>query len=219
MNTQLILHFLSELEQNNHKEWMDTHRDWYLQAKDEFLNLVHYLLAEMTDVDEGLLGLQPKDCIFRINRDIRFSKNKSPYKNNFGVFMAEGGKKSPNAGYYLHVQPGDESFIGGGMYHPESEALGKVRQEIDYNAAELKQITDQGDFRQYFGAIQGEKLKRAPKGYEPDHPNIELLKLKDFVVMHKLSDEELKDENFKNRAVEIFRTMAPFIHYLNVAIS
>lgn len=219
MNTQLILHFLSELEQNNNKEWMDAHRDWYLQAKEEFLALVRYLLGEMTVIDDGLLGLQPKDCIFRINRDIRFSKNKSPYKNNFGVYMAEGGKQSPNAGYYLHVQPGDESFIGGGMYRPEPEILGKVRQEIDYNAAELKQITDQDDFRQYFGPIQGEKLKRPPKGYGPDHPNIELLKLKDFVVMHKLSDDALKDENLKDRAVEMFRTMVPFVHYLNVAIS
>ena len=219
MNIQLILHFLAELEQHNNKEWMDEHRDWYQQAKDEFLGLVRYLLGEMTVVDEGLLGLQPKDCIFRINRDIRFSKDKSPYKNNFGVFMAEGGKKSPNAGYYLHIQPGDESFIGGGMYHPDSETLAKVRQEIDYNAAELKKITDKEDFKQYFGAIQGDKLKRAPKGYDPSHPNIELLKLKDFVVMHKLTDNELQSEDFKDKAVDMFRAMEPFVHYLNVSIS
>lgn len=219
MNTKLILHFLSELEQNNHKEWMDTHRDWYLEAKNEFLNLVAYLLGEMSVIDEGLMGLQPKNCIFRINRDIRFSKDKSPYKNNFGVYMAEGGKKSPNAGYYLHIQPGDESFIGGGMYHPDSDILSKIRQEIDYNAAELKQITEEKDFKNYFGAIQGEKLKRAPKGYEPNHPNIELLKLKDFVVMHKLSDKELEDSSFKEKAIDMFKAMEPFVHYLNVAIS
>ena len=219
MNNQLLLHFLSELEQNNNKEWMDAHRDWYHQAKEEFQNFVHFLLGEMSVVDEGLLGLQPKDCIFRINRDIRFSKNKSPYKNNFGVFMSEGGKKSPNAGYYLHIQPGNESFIGGGMYHPESDALSKVRQEIDYNAGELKEITSQKAFKKYFDTIQGEKLKRAPKGYQPDHPNIELLKLKDFVVIHKLQDEELVKENFGYKTIQIFKAMEPFVHYLNVAIS
>jgi uncharacterized protein (TIGR02453 family) len=219
MNTQLILHFLSELEQNNHKEWMDAHREWYQEAKDEFLSLVGYLLGEMSIIDEGLLGLQPKDCIFRINRDIRFSKDKSPYKNNFGVFMAEGGKKSPNAGYYLHLQPGDESFIGGGMYHPDPETLAKVRQEIDYNAADLKKITDTKEFKNYFGAIQGDKVKRAPKGYEPDHPNIELLKLKDFIVMHKLSDNTVGTDDFKEMVVSIFKEMEPFVRYLNVAIS
>ena len=198
---------------------MDAHRDWYQEAKNDFLSLVSYLLGEMSVVDEGLMGLQPKNCIFRINRDIRFSKDKSPYKNNFGVYMAEGGKKSPNAGYYLHLQPGDESFIGGGMYHPDSEILAKIRQEIDYNASELKHITEKEDFKNFFGTIQGEKLKRAPKGYEQDHPNIELLKLKDFVVMHKLTDKELEDNKFKEKAIDMFKAMEPFVHYLNVAIS
>jgi uncharacterized protein (TIGR02453 family) len=219
MNTQIILHFLTELEQNNNKEWMDTHRDWYHQAKEEFQSFVRFLLGEMSVIDETLLGLQPKDCTFRINRDIRFSKDKSPYKNNFGVFMSEGGKKSPNAGYYLHIQPSNESFIGGGMYHPASDALAKVRQEIDYNAAELKLITSQKDFKKYFDKIQGEKLKRAPKGYQPDHPNIELLKLKDYVVIHKLQDEELTKDIFRNKTIEMFKAMEPFVHYLNVAIS
>jgi len=219
MNTQLILHFLAELQQNNQKEWMDAHRDWYLQAKEEFLLLVRHLLGEITTFDEGLLGLDPKKCIFRINRDIRFSKDKSPYKNNFGAYMVEGGKKSSNAGYYIHLQAGNESFIGGGMYHPERENLAKIRQEIDYNPAELKQITDRPAFRDKFGMIQGEKLKRAPKGYEPDHPNIELLKLKDFVVIHKLSDEDLQADDFKDKAVDMFKTIQPFISYLNVAIS
>lgn len=219
MNMQLILHFLSELEQNNHKDWMDAHRDWYLQAKEEFLSLVSQIHAEMTMVDPGLVGLAPKNCIFRINRDIRFSKDKSPYKNNFGVYMAEGGKKSPNAGYYLHIQPGNESFIGGGMYQPERDMLAKVRQEIDYNSAELKKVVDAPAFKKYYSSIQGDKLKKAPKGYPLDHPNIELLKLKDFVVIHKLSDEALQQPSFKEQAVAMFSAMEPFVRYLNVAIS
>jgi uncharacterized protein (TIGR02453 family) len=219
MNLQLVFSFLEELAQNNNKEWMDAHRKWYEQAKDEFKNLVTHLLGELSIIDEGLIGLTPKDCIFRVNRDIRFSKDKSPYKNNFGAYMSEGGKKSPNAGYYLHLQPNGESFIGGGMYQPDTDVLAKVRQEIDYNASELKKIVSEKDFKKYYGPIQGDKLKKAPKGYEPEHPNIELLKLKDFIVIHKLSDEEIIDEHFKAHAISMFKVMEPFVRYLNVAIS
>lgn len=133
--------------------------------------------------------------------------------------MSEGGKKSPNAGYYLHLQPHGESFIGGGMYHPDADILSKVRQEIDYNASELKKIVSEADFTKYYGSIQGDQLKKAPKGYEADHPNIELLKLKDFIVIHKLSDEEVMHAHFKDRAITMFKAMTPFVHYLNVAIS
>lgn len=198
---------------------MDEHRDQYEEAKEEFKNLISYLLAEMSAVDEGLAGLQPKDCIFRINRDIRFSQDKSPYKINFGAYLSEGGKKGDQAGYYLHLQPQGESFIGGGIYMPSSDILHKVRQEIDYNASELKKIVDTSDFQKYFGEIQGGKLKRPPKGYSADHPNIELLKLKDYLVIHQLTDAEVVSENFSEQAVKMFKTMMPFVHYLNIAIS
>lgn len=219
MTLQLVFSFLEELAQNNNKEWMDAHRKQYEEAREEFKDFVAYVLGGLSIIDEGLAGLTPKDCIFRINRDIRFSKNKSPYKNNFGVYMSEGGKKSPNAGYYLHLQPHGESFIGGGMYQPESGILAKVRQEIDYNASELKKIVSEATFKKYYASIQGDKLKKAPKGYETDHPNIELLKLKDFIVLHKLSDTEVADENFKDEAISMFKAMEPFVRYLNVAIS
>jgi len=219
MSLKLVLDFLDELSVNNNKEWMDAHRGQYEEAKGEFKQLISHLLGELTFIDEGLQGLSPKDCIFRINRDIRFSKDKSPYKNNFGAYMSEGGKKSPNAGYYLHVQPRGESFIGGGMYHPDTDTLAKVRQEIDYNAAELKNIVSGEHFKKYYSTIQGDMLKKAPKGYPTDHPNIELLKLKDYIVIHKLSDEELTAPDFKERALEMFGAMEPFVRYLNVAIS
>lgn len=219
MNTALILDFLRQLQKNNNKTWMDEHRDMYLTAKEEFKNLTAYILEELSAVDEDLLGLQPRDCIFRINRDIRFSKDKSPYKSNFGAFFSEGGKKGEQAGYYLHLQPYGESFIGGGMYKPSSESLYKVRQEIDYNAGELKKIVDTPDFRRYFGEIQGEKLKRPPKGYAPDHPNIELLKLKDYLVIHRVTDAEVASDDFPQQVSGMFKVMMPFVHYLNVAIS
>nr|WKN40101.1 DUF2461 domain-containing protein [Tunicatimonas sp. TK19036] len=219
MDTAYILSFLSDLQANNEKTWMDEHRDRYQTAKQHFIELIGYMLGELSIDDESLRGLTPKDCIFRINRDIRFSKDKAPYKNNFGAAMAEGGKKTDNALYYLHLQPHNESFLAGGIYQPPKEVLAKVRQEIDYNASELKTITDAPDFKRYFDKIQGDALKRAPKGYEPDHPNIELLKLKDYLVMHKFTDAEVTDKNFPRIAVKIFHSMQPFLQYLNVAVS
>ncbi len=219
MDTPQILSFLRQLATNNEKEWMDAHRDDYQTARESFIELVTHLLLGLETEDEGMRSLDPKKCIFRTNRDIRFSKDKSPYKTNFGAALSEGGRKSGNAAYYLHLQPNDESFIGGGIYQPPSEVLAKVRQEIDYNASELRKLATVPDFKETFGEIQGDSLKRAPKGYDPDHPNIALLKLKDYIVLRKLSDEEVTDAQFPDQALAIFKTMIPFVHYLNVAVS
>lgn len=198
---------------------MDAHRDDYQAARESFIELICYLLRRLEAEDEGLQGLDPKKCLFRINRDIRFSKDKSPYKTNFGAALAEGGRNSESAAYYLHLQPNNESFIGGGLYQPSSEMLAKVRQEVDYNASELRTIASASDFKKYFGEIQGDSLKRAPKGYDPDHPNIALLKLKDYIVLRKLTDDEVTNERFPEQAFAVFKTMIPFVHYLNVAVS
>lgn len=219
MNTYHILSFLIELGANNNKEWMDANRGAYLQAKADFETLVNALLQNLQAIDAGLNGLTAKDCIFRINRDIRFSKDKSPYKHNFGASIAEGGKKSLNAGYYLHIQPGDESFVGGGLYMPPGEQLKKVRQEIDYNAPELLKIVTEKDFKQAYGRVQGEKLSRAPKGYDPHHPNIEFLKLKSYIGLHKLSDEDIKSPNLIDNLTHKCQVLKPFLDFLNVAIS
>ncbi len=198
---------------------MDENRSQYDAARDDFQQLVATLLADIPAIDETLTGLQPKDCIFRLHRDVRFSKDKSPYKNHFGAYLSEGGKKGEQAGYYLHLQPHGESFIGGGMYAPSSDTLYKVRQEIDYNAGELKSIVDSKDFKRYFETIKGNKLKRPPKGYAADHPNIELLKMKDFMVMHPVTDAEVHAEDFPQYVVKVFAAMMPLVQYLNVAIS
>src|SRR5690606_11696708 len=124
-----------------------------------------------------------------------------------------------NAGYYLHLQPGDESFIGGGLCMPPGEHLKKIRQEIDYNAPELLKVVSDKTFKKYFEAVQGEKLARAPKGYQPDDPNIEFLKLKSYVVLHKLSDEEIKSGNLRQNLAGKCRAMKPFLDFLNVAVS
>lgn len=219
MDTTRILDFIAGLKQNNHKDWMDAHREEYLAAKAEFEKLINFLIPQLQQFDESIHGVLAKDCIFRINRDIRFSKDKSPYKTNFGAFMAEGGRKTWKAGYYLHLEPGDESMIAGGIYMPPGEVLKKIRQEVDYNPAELKKIVSQEKFRQNFEEIQGEKLKTAPKGYPADHPNIEFLKLKSYTVLQKVPDRVVKSAEFPDKVVEVFSVMHPFNEYLNVAVS
>ncbi len=219
MDTNQILSFLKDLRNNNSKEWMDQHRETYEEARETFKKLVAALLNEIAAFDPDISGLTPKDCIFRINRDIRFSKDKNPYKNNFGAAISEGGKKGPNAVYYLHLQPNDLSFVAGGLYMPSAENLQKVRQEIDYNPESLKNIVTEKKFRDLFGAIQGEKLKRPPKGYDASHPNIELLKHKSFIVTHALPDEKVASEGFIQEVVPLFRQLEPLNRYMNVAIS
>lgn len=213
------LAFLKEIKFNNNKDWMQANKPAYQAARTEFIDFVHEVILKMTPIDTGLLGLEPKQCIFRINRDIRFSKDKSPYKTNFGMYLSEGGKKSGKAGYYFHLEPGDNSFFAGGMYAPESENLAKVRQEIDYNAAELKKIVDQKTFKSLFGTLQGDALKRAPKGYPEDHPNIELLRMKSFIVLHKIDDQEIVNWSSADKCISVFEQIKPLNDYFNVAIS
>lgn len=219
MDTSGILTFLTVLRKNNNREWMEANKAASKEARADFEKIVKALLQGISGFDAGLNGVEPKDCIFRSNRDIRFSKDKSPYKTNFGASMAPGGKKSMQAVYYFHLQPGNESFVAGGLYMPSGEQLKKVRQEIDYNAAELKNIISKADFINYFGTIQGEKLKKAPKGYSTDHPNIEFMRLKSYVVLHKMNDEAVLSRNFANDILPVYKAMHPFNEFLNIAVS
>jgi len=219
MSLTKSIDFLRLLRENNNRDWMHSHKAMYQEAKEEFFDFVSNLLPSLIELDENLTGLEVKKCIFRINRDVRFSKDKSPYKNNFGAFMVEGGKQSGKAGYYFHLEPGDNSFLAGGVYGPSSENLAKIRQEIDYNPGDLQKITRESSFVKYFGAIQGDSLKRPPKGYSADHPNIDLLKLKSFLVMHPKKDKEVLNEKFLEKAVGIFKEIQPLNEYLNVAMS
>jgi uncharacterized protein (TIGR02453 family) len=214
-----ILNFLSELKENNQKEWMDAHKQQYQQARQAFIGLVGELLEGMKGFDSSLEGIQPKDCIFRINRDIRFSADKTPYKVWLSAVMAEGGKKTLQSIYYLHLQPGGESMVAGGIHQPAGEQLRKIRQEVDYNAAELREIVNHPDFLRYFGEIQGEKLSRAPKGYPIDHPNIEFLKLKSYLAIRKFKDEEVIQKDFVQEVLKTYRAVQPFNEYLNIAVS
>jgi len=209
--------FLEELEANNNKAWMDVNRDRYLQVRAGFLAMTAQLLEHIVELEPAMASLSPKDCIFRQNRDIRFSTNKNPYKTNMAAYFAVGGKKSDGPGYYLHIQPG-ESFVGGGIYWPAPEILKKIRQEIDYSGAELEAIANQPGFKNHFGEIEGERLKTSPKDYSKDHPHIEWLKLKSFVASRPLSDKELTASNLVNKVMESFSLMKPFNDFLANAV-
>ncbi len=211
------LQFLAALAQNNHKEWMDTNKKWYLETKEEFLEDVGVILKELTELEPELSAFKPKDCVFRQNRDVRFSANKDPYKTNFGAYFSPGGKKSPGPGYYLQIQPGN-SFLAGGIWMPEADTLKKIRKEIDYSGAELEQIENEPEFKKLFNQIEGEKLKTSPREYEADHPYIEYLKLKSFTVSHPISDKAVESGAFVTFALDGFRKMKPFNDFLRQAI-
>ncbi|EMR01726.1 DUF2461 domain-containing protein [Cesiribacter andamanensis] len=214
-----ILDFLAQLAQNNNKEWMDAHRADYQQARQHFKALTGWVIEQLQQSDESLQALRPEDCMFRINRDVRFSADKAPYKIWMSAALAEGGRHAPLSHYYFHLEPNNESLVGGGIYTPTPEQLRKIRQEVDYNAPELKQIVEEPAFKQLYGPIQGEKLQRPPKGYSPEHPNIEFLKLKSFFAMHTYSDAEARAADFPQKLVEGLRVVQPFNEFLNVAVS
>ncbi len=196
---------------------MDANKKWYTETRAKLLEDVEIMLKEMTEIEPELSAFKPKDCVFRQNRDVRFSNNKDPYKTNFGVYFSPGGKKSPGPGYYLQIQPGN-SFLAGGIWMPEADTLKKIRKEIDYSGAELQRIENDPEFKKLFNGIEGEKLKTSPRDYEADHPYIEYLKLKSFTVSHPISDKAVDSGAFLTFALDGFRRMKPFNDFLRQAI-
>ncbi|HMO34208.1 MAG TPA: DUF2461 domain-containing protein [Lacibacter sp.] len=219
MLQQATLKFLTDLKKNNNKPWMDAHRSRYEAAKADFGQFVEQVLKGLSKKDPSVAHLAAKDCTFRINRDIRFSKNKEPYKTNMGAFINKGGKKAPMAGYYLHLEPGG-SFMGGGLYMPMPDVLKKVRQEIDYNLGDFKKIISAKKFKSVYGDLSRDaefSLSRVPKGYEPDNPAAEYLKLKSFVATVELKDREVISASFLKQALTAFAALQPVIAFLNQA--
>ncbi|MBL0356368.1 MAG: DUF2461 domain-containing protein [Chitinophagaceae bacterium] len=210
--------FIKELKKNNNKPWFDANRKLYENAKADFASLVDAIITATSKFDNAISNLKAKDCMFRINRDVRFSKDKSPYKSNMGAYMNPGGKKVNTPGYYFQCEPG-QSFAAGGLYVPEPEALAKVRQEIDYNFDEWKAIISNKNFKKYFAKVDGiEVLSRPPKGYEANNPAIEFLKMKSFIVSRQISDAELLDKKLVKEIARTFETMKPMTDFLNHAI-
>ena len=211
--------FLKNLKKNNNKQWFDENRKAYEAAKADFEVFVTEILAQLSKTEPAFKELAAKDCIFRIFRDVRFSKDKTPYKSHFGAYFIKGGKKETGGGYYLHLEPG-AIFIGGGMWMPENDVLKKLRQEIDYNFDEFKKILNAASFKKTYGSLSNEdKLKTLPKGYVADNPAIEYLKLKSFTASSKMDDKTLADKGAAATCAKTMQAMRPFIDFLNRSVA
>ena len=207
------LQFLKTLQKKNNRDWFNENKDIYLEAKDDVLLLVENLVAEIAKFDEEILKIDPKKALFRIYRDTRFSKDKTPYKTHFGVSLGMGkGKKI--SGYYLHIEPA-KSFLAGGVYQPESSVLKEIRKEISANSEEFLKILEETDFRNNFRGLSVEsKLQRVPNGFEKDDPMAEFLKLKNFIVSHPISDEQVVDKNAAKNFAKILESIKPLNDFL-----
>ena len=212
-----ILNFLNELNENNNRDWFIDNKDKYETAKNQFEELVNILIMKIKEFDPVLDVNSAKECAFRIYRDVRFSKNKEPYKTNMGAYIAKGGRKSELAGYYIHIQPG-ESFAGGGLYCPQTKVLKAVRDDIFHNSSQIKKIINNKEFNTAFPQLYGEKLKTAPKGYPKDFPDIDLLNYKSYTVIKPFSDKEILSLDFLDKVLAVFKIQKPLNDYLNNVI-
>ncbi len=213
------IQFLKNLKKNNNKTWFDNNRKMYDAAKADFLLLAEAVIAATAKFDGPIGNLKPKDCTFRINRDVRFSKDKTPYKANMGASFRTGGKKINGPGYYFHCEPG-QSFAGGGLYMPMLPELAKIRQELDYNFDEWKKIISNKTFKKYFlKSVEGVNvLSRPPRGYTEDNAAINFLKMKSFIASRPLTDNELLDKNLVKEIAKTFEAMKPMIDFLGHAM-
>lgn len=210
------IEFLRQLVCNNNKEWFDANKDQYLEAKKEFEQFTASMIKKAQKVDPDIKELDPKKCTFRIYRDVRFSKDKTPYKNNFGAFINAGGKKSPFAGLYLHVEP-DASFIAGGSV-PNPKILPAIRTAINENPKQFEKILSSAELKKHFGGLQGEQLKRAPKGFDNDAPHVDLLKFKHYALSHKVEDEFWLEKNLEDNIIDLFEVVQPFNAFVNAGL-
>ena len=214
------LRFLKSLKNNNNKVWFDQNREKYITAKNNFEQIVNELLQKMVLFDPDMKDLEAKNCMFRINRDIRFSKDKTPYKINISASFNKGGKKSINAGYYFHLQPGGNSFAGGGLWMPAAPELKKLRQEIDYCIPEFNKILQAPGFKKNYNTLEREKnqmLINVPKGYDKENPAADFLKLKSFVATKNIPDSALFLPGLTGEIASTFKALTPLIKFINRA--
>jgi len=210
--------FIKDVAENNNREWFAENKSKYEEAKADVLELVAAIIPELSKIDPLISAdLDSKKCLMRIYRDVRFSKNKDPYKNNFGMWFSSKSKGGNEPGYYLHIQPG-KSFIAGGYWMPEAPHVKLIRQEIDYNIGDFKEIIENKDFKKNFKLGTASALKNAPKGYDPTDPNIEYLKLKSFEATMPLDDEEFFKPTLVNKLISSFKTVHPLVAFLRNAI-
>jgi uncharacterized protein (TIGR02453 family) len=215
------LKFLKNLSKNNNREWFEQNRKEYETTKADVVQLVDAVIKQLGKKDPTIASLNGKDCLYRINRDIRFSKDKTPYKKNIAASLIRDGKKSDFGGYYIHIEPAGKSFIGGGKYQADPDMLRKIRQEIDYNWDEFRSIIRSKKFVSVYGDLDKSpelSLSREPKGYEKDNPAIDYIKLKSWIAMIELTDEELTSKDLVRKITSAFEALQPLLNFLNRAI-
>jgi len=213
-----VIPFLNELKRNNTRDWFGAHKEIYQQAKDDFTRLIDQLLVQISLTDPLLIGLKAKDCIYRIYRDTRFSNDKTPYKTNFGAVIAPGGRKSILSSFYVHIEPGGNSICGGGIYMPSPAILKALRSEFFQVPEELLEILENPNFKKYYSGLWGEKLKTAPQGFPKDLQHLEILKYKNYIVLHEMSDKVISDANLIQLLIEAHKAIYPFNRLLNTII-
>jgi uncharacterized protein (TIGR02453 family) len=219
MDASIVLDFLSQLKENNNREWFLENKKWYEASKKEVEAFVSNMIRIISAIDPGLQTPAMKDCMFRIFRDVRFGADKSPYKTNFGAFIARGGRKSSYPGYYFHFEPG-ESMLAGGVYQPQPDTLKLLRNEIYYHSQELKDIFENPSFKKHFPQLGDfDKMKKAPKDFPADFPDIDLLKYRSYIVSQNIPDKVVITDNYQKQVLEMVKELQPFIAFLNRAIS
>lgn len=219
MKSENIIQFLNELEKNNNREWFAENKAWYDQVRLDFEQISKELVLEISKFDEEIMQVDVKDCIFRIYRDTRFSKDKTPYKTHFGVFIATaGGRKSQRAGYYIHLDPAG-SFVASGVWCPEPNLLKALRQSVFDNIDELNTLRNQTGFAKYFNTFfEEDKLKTVPRGFPKDFEYADLLKLKHYLVKYDLDPALLKSDNFTQQVSAILKEAYPFNQFFNYTV-
>lgn len=220
MTTKEAFEFLDELKENNNTEWFHNQKKRYEEYKKWYHSLIVSVLDAMKPLDETLEPLEPKNCTFRINRDIRFSKDKSPYKTNMGIWLTQNKNRKNSPGYYIHYEK-DNSFIAGGVWCPEADELKKIRKEIEFFSEDLEQIETHPDFVKHYKAItrdENNMLKKAPKDIDPNHKAIEYLKLKSFTASSSIPDTIFFDKNFGKLIAQKLIALKPLNNFLNRAM-
>ena len=218
MITKPTLSFLADLKKNNTRDWFAANRKRYEFARAEFIALVDALIAEIAHFEPHILELDPADCIFRINRDTRFAKDKSPYKPNLGAFITDRGRKVSRAGYYVHLEPG-ECMVAGGLYMPPAPEMKAVRRAILDDAAGLRKITGKKDFIAAFGKeLPGTRVKTAPRDVPKNHPDLDLLRLQSYEIFRIIPDRDVLSKDFVKICAKNFATMHDYISWLNRAL-
>jgi uncharacterized protein (TIGR02453 family) len=210
------LDFLKNLKVNNNREWFNANRKLYDEAKEDYESFIQAIIDEIVKFDPILKGLEVKSCTYRLNRDIRFSPDKTIYKTHLGAFIVKGGKKNGDkfAGYYVHVEPGG-SMIAGGAYLPPSHWLSAIREKINDDGDKLVRIIKDKEFVANFKELEGETLKTAPKGYPKDHKYIELLRMKSFLVSRMISDKDICSQTGFDTIIKGCKAMKPLNDFMN----